>query len=77
MRAFPGDNAELGRSPYAYIFWIVELSGQRSYMQTKMCYNKDFLFKTSWSVVTMKSNILYISLKKLNVKNIIFSTKTL
>ena len=58
MKGFPGDNAGLGRSPYVYIFWIVELSGQRSYMQTKMCYNKDFLFKT-WSVVTMKSNILY------------------
>ena len=40
-------------------FGIGKLSSQRSNMQTKMCYDYDFLFKTSWRVVIMKSNILY------------------
>ena len=40
-------------------FRIVELSGQRSYMQTKMCYDEDFLSKTSWGLLIMKPNILY------------------
>ena len=61
-------------------FQIIELSGQREDIQTKMCY-VDLIFYlniTEGSTDKTKDIIGYvISLMKLKVKDLIFLTKTL